>query len=57
VLFEMAAGRPLRAHADLLRGDPAEAFPARARVLLEARVPRLAPVIAALLDGDPARRG
>ncbi|HVV16545.1 MAG TPA: protein kinase [Polyangia bacterium] len=56
VLFEMAAGRPLRAHADLLRGDPADAFPAQARALLEARVPGLAPVIAALLDSDPARR-
>ena len=57
VLFEMAAGRPLRAHADLLRGDAADAFPAVARALLEARAPALTPVIAALLDGDPARRG
>ncbi|HXU64886.1 MAG TPA: serine/threonine-protein kinase [Polyangia bacterium] len=56
VLFEMAAGRPLRRHADLLRGDPGSGLPEAARALLEARVPELAPAIAALLDADPQRR-
>jgi tRNA A-37 threonylcarbamoyl transferase component Bud32 len=56
VLFEMAAGRPLRSHADLLRGHPADALSAEARALLAARAPDLAPLITALLDPDPARR-
>jgi len=56
VLFEMAAGRPLRRHADLLRGDPGSGLPEASRALLETRVPELAPAIAALLDADPQRR-
>jgi serine/threonine protein kinase len=56
VLFEMAAGRPLRSHADLLRGHPADTLPADARTLLAARVPSLAPAVIALLDPDPTLR-
>ncbi len=57
VLFEMAAGRPLRSHADLLRGEPGDVLSERTRELLGARVPGLAPVIASLLDADPLNRG
>jgi tRNA A-37 threonylcarbamoyl transferase component Bud32 len=56
VLAEMAAGRPLRSHADLLRGDPGDALSAETRALLDARVPALAATIGALLDADPQRR-
>lgn len=57
VLFETATGRPLRSHADLLRGVPEDALSHPARALLEARGrPDLAALIAALLDPDPARR-
>ena len=40
VLFEMAAGRPLRAHADLLRGDPARRLPGGRRAPCWKRAPR-----------------
>ncbi len=56
VLFEMAASRPLRSHADLLRGDAGDGLSDGARALLASRVPTLAPLIAALLDADPQRR-
>ncbi len=56
VLFEMAIGRPLRSHADLLRGHVTDALSPDARALLGARVPDLFPLIAALLDPDPEAR-
>lgn len=56
VLFEMAGGRPLRSHAELLRGEAAGALSPGARALLASRVPALAPTIAALLDADPEQR-
>jgi tRNA A-37 threonylcarbamoyl transferase component Bud32 len=57
VLFEMASGRPLRSHADLLRGHPTDALSPDARALLTTRVPALAPLITALLDPNPEARG
>jgi serine/threonine-protein kinase len=57
VLFEMAAGRPLRSHADLLRGNPTDALSSDARALLAARVSDLTPLIESLLDPDPDARG
>jgi tRNA A-37 threonylcarbamoyl transferase component Bud32 len=56
VLFEMATGRPLRNHADLLRGRPTETLSADAHALLAARVPDLSPLISALLDPNPEAR-
>ncbi|HXJ20322.1 MAG TPA: protein kinase [Polyangia bacterium] len=56
VLYEMAAGRPLRSHADLLRGDPTDTLPPEARAALAEKVPEIAPLIAALLDPNPGVR-
>ncbi len=56
VLVEMAAGRPLRSHADLLRGNFTDTLPAEAAAILETRVPELQALISRLLDPDPASR-
>jgi serine/threonine protein kinase len=54
ILWEMAAGRPLRTHADLLAGARAEpALPPAARAALG---PALASVVAALVETAPEAR-
>jgi serine/threonine protein kinase len=54
ILWEMAAGRPLRTHADLLRGATGSpALPPEARAVLG---PRLAAVVTALVDASPPAR-
>lgn len=54
VLWEMAAGRPLRTHADLMAGALATPpLPSDARAALG---PRLAAVVAAMVDASPASR-
>jgi tRNA A-37 threonylcarbamoyl transferase component Bud32 len=54
VLWEAAAGRPLRTHADLLRGHTsAPPLPPEARAVLGASLARL---VEALLSPDPAAR-
>ena len=54
ILWEMAAGRPLRTHADLLRSvTTTPPFPAEARAALG---PRLVAIITALVETSPAAR-
>jgi serine/threonine-protein kinase len=55
ILWEMAAGRPLRTHADLMTGASLASppLPSEARAALG---PRLAAVVAALVDSSPASR-
>jgi len=54
ILWEAAAGRPLRTHADLLRGATTQAPLAPAA--RDALGPRLAAVVTALLDAAPTSR-
>jgi tRNA A-37 threonylcarbamoyl transferase component Bud32 len=54
VLWEMAAGRPLRTHADLMAG--ALASPPLSPDARAALGPRLAAVVSALVDASPAAR-
>jgi tRNA A-37 threonylcarbamoyl transferase component Bud32 len=66
ILWELASGRSLRKHADLLRraSDPGPgagsaivaAVPAEERARLRARVPGTAEIILALLDPSPSAR-
>ena len=54
ILWEMAVGRPLRTHADLLRGATVDAeLPPEARASLG---PRLGAVVAALVETSPDAR-
>jgi hypothetical protein len=57
ILWEATTGRPLRSHADLMRGVPAEpALPPDARALLEAHGTDWAEVLLGVLSDLPARR-
>ena len=57
ILWEATTGRPLRSHADLMRGVPAApALPPDARTLLEARGADWAEVLLGVLSDLPARR-
>ena len=57
ILWEATTGRPLRSHADLMRGVPATpALPPDARALLEARGADWADLLLGILSELPARR-
>ena len=57
ILWEATTGRPLRSHADLMRGVPAEpALPPDARALLAAHGTDWADVLLGVLSELPARR-
>jgi serine/threonine-protein kinase len=57
ILWEMAAGRSMRSHADLLRGDHRPApLPADALEALGPRGPAVGALIAGLTDAAPAAR-
>jgi tRNA A-37 threonylcarbamoyl transferase component Bud32 len=62
ILWELATGRALRSHAELLQRGPslvaaaAAALPAEGRARLYARVPAAAELIVALLDPSPSAR-
>jgi hypothetical protein len=57
ILWEATTGRPLRSHADLMRGVPAEpALPPDARALLAAHGADWAEVLLGILSELPARR-
>ena len=56
VLFEMTAGRPLRSHTDLLRGNFAEPLSPEAHAQIDARAPELHALIGTLLSADPPAR-
>jgi len=57
ILWEATTGRPLRSHADLMRGVPAEPeLPPDARALLEAHGADWAAMLLGILSELPARR-
>jgi len=57
ILWEATCGRPLRSHADLMRGVPAApALPPDARALLEAHGADWAELLLGILSELPARR-
>ena len=57
ILWEATTGRPLRSHADLMRGVPASpALPPDARALLEAHGSDWAELLLGILSELPARR-
>jgi serine/threonine-protein kinase len=57
ILWEAVSGRPLRTHAELLRGTRADAPPADALAALADRAPAWADLVAGLTAFDPAARG
>jgi serine/threonine-protein kinase len=56
ILWEAITGRPLRTHAELVRGVRADLPPAVARDAVAARAPLWVRTVLRLLDPDPARR-
>jgi eukaryotic-like serine/threonine-protein kinase len=53
ILWEATCGRPLRSHAELMRGAQPQALPADARTQLAPGGPEWAELVLALLDPDP----
>jgi serine/threonine-protein kinase len=56
ILWEMATGRPLRSHDDLMRGVAVEPLSAEGRAKIEAHGPALLRLLVLLLGDVPARR-